>query len=340
MKDARVGIVVPAYNEATVIQDSLKALSEVTKTQHIYVVSDGSTDRTAALAKKIIPNVLNLRKNRGKAGALKALIDRYQLTKKYQYIFFFDADTRISRDFLDRMQRLLRQQSPALVVGTVSSGKNGLISAYRVYEYGFSHLFFKNAQNAMGTIVVAPGCASIYRADVLDKLDFSNHTLTEDLDLTMQIHYRKLGKIVYLPQARVSTQDPQTLRDYWNQINRWNTGFWQNFFMHKLYIPNKRINWEILLVISDVVMWLAVLGIATMHPLLFLKLYATAMLLSSAIGLVTALAMRAYWAMPYAPLFGLFHGLNLASLIYSFFRATFSKHSTLSWQKVGRYALR
>ncbi len=335
-----IGIVVPAFNEATVIKDSLGYLKKVIDKKHIYVVSDGSTDNTAALAKNAVTHVLNLKKNRGKAGALKALIDKYQLTKKYQYLFFFDADTRVDRQFLRSVKARLKAEKPALIVGTVGSGRNGLISAYRVYEYGFSHLFNKNAQNVLGAIVVAPGCASVYRSDVIERLDFTNHTLTEDLDLTMQIHHKKLGNIVYCAPANVATQDPATLNDYWNQINRWNTGFWQNFFLHKLYQPNRKINLEVLLQLADVCMWLGISILAIARPLFFLKLYAISLGLSSLIGVATSLILKQYWALPYAPFFGFFQVINLASFVYSFFRYLAVKPQRLAWQKVGRYALR
>ncbi|HSX42387.1 MAG TPA: glycosyltransferase family 2 protein [Candidatus Saccharimonadales bacterium] len=334
-----IAVVVPAYNEAAVLAESLKSLSTVVSSDHIYVVSDGSTDQTARIAKASVPNVLALKKNRGKAGALKALITKFRLTRRYDYIFFFDADTRISREFLKRVRRMLVDEKPALLVGTVGSGRNGLISAYRAYEYGFSHFFYKNAQNAMGTIVVAPGCASVYRSDVIDALDFTNHTLTEDLDLTMQIHHRRLGRIVYCPQATVATQDPATFSDYWKQINRWNTGFWQNFFLHKLYQPNRKINLEVLLLVADVGLWLVILALAAVHPLVILKLYGLSLLISTSLGVATVALTGQFWALPYAPLFGFFHLINLSSLIYSLFRATVRGRQPLSWQKVSRYAL-
>lgn len=339
MSKATIAVVVPAYNEEQVIQSSLKSLARVISAQHIYVVSDGSTDQTAKLAKQTVPQVLALRKNRGKAGALEALIRKYQLTKRYRYVFFFDADTRIRPSFITEIKKVIKAQRPALVVGTVTSDRNKLISAYRVYEYGFSHMFFKNAQNVMGTIVVAPGCASIYRADVLDQLDFSRKTLTEDLDLTMQIHKNKLGKIVYCPKAKVITQDPTTFADYWKQINRWNTGWWQNFFIHKLYQPNSKINAEVLLLLADLLLWLYILSLAIIHPLIFIKLYALAFALASGLGLLVSLITANYWALPYVPLFGFFQLINLTSLIYSFFRAIFGRSSQLGWQKVSRYSV-
>jgi biofilm PGA synthesis N-glycosyltransferase PgaC len=340
MKKATIGVVVPAYNEEQVITDSLKSLKKVISPKHIYVVSDGSVDKTASLARQAVPNVLALGKNRGKAGALKELLDKYTLTEKYDYIFFFDADTRIDINFIRSIKKTIKESRPACVVGTVSSARNKLISAYRVYEYGFSHMFFKNAQNAIGAIVVAPGCASVYRADVLAQLDMGRKTLTEDLDFTLQIHRRKLGKIVYCPKAKVLTQDPQGFSDYWKQVTRWNTGFWQNFILHKLYLPTSKISAEVWLLTGDFIYWLIILALAINEPILFLTLYGTAMILTTVIATVTAAVLKQYWAIPYAPLFGFFHVVNVASFVYSFFRTIFSGKRNLSWQKVSRYALR
>jgi cellulose synthase/poly-beta-1,6-N-acetylglucosamine synthase-like glycosyltransferase len=339
MRKLSIAIVVPAYNEAAVISESLKSLREVIGPDHIFVVSDGSTDQTAKLARALVPNVLALRRNRGKAGALKELIDKFQLTNRYRYVFFFDADTRIGPKFLREVRKIIKASSPALIVGTVKPGRHKAISAYRVYEYGLSHIIFKNAQNAMGTIAVAPGCASVYRSDVLDKLDFHGGSLTEDLDLTIQIHHKKLGHIIYCPRACVTTQDPATFGDYWKQITRWNTGFWQNFFGHRLYIPSSKINGEFMLLLGDLLFWLVLLILSATRPLELLYLYGLALCLSSFLGAVISVSTGQYWALPYTPLFGFFQSTNLVSTIYSFFRAVFSERHHLNWQKVERYEL-
>ena len=339
MRKSSVAIVVPAFNEAAVISESLRSLSKAIKPEHIFVVSDGSSDDTAKLARAIVPNVLALRRNRGKAGALKKLIDKYQLTDCYHYVFFFDADTRIGPAFLHEVKKVIKVSSPALVVGTVKPGRHKAISAYRVYEYGLSHLIFKNAQNAMGTIAVAPGCASVYRSDVLAQLNFLGGSLTEDLDLTIQIHHKKLGKIIYCPRACVTTQDPANFGDYWKQIMRWNTGFWQNFFTHKLYLPSSKINGEFMLLLGDLLFWAVLLALSAARPLELLWLYGLALGLASVLGAAIVIGTGQYWALPYSPLFGLFQSVNLISTILSFFRAIFGKRQKLGWQKVERYAL-
>ncbi len=337
MPKTTLAVVVPAYNEEVVIKSSLKSLTKVINKKNIYVVSDGSKDKTSIIAKQIVPNVLSLRKNRGKAGALDMLLNKYKLCDRYEYIFFFDADTQITKDFVKEIEKVIKARRPSLVVGTVTSSKKGLISAYRVFEYGFSHMFFKKAQDIIGTIVVAPGCASIYRADVLKKLDFSRRTLTEDLDLTMQIHSKRLGNIVYCPKAKVITQDPDTFSDYWNQINRWNTGFWQNYFIHRLYIPKSKINNQIWLLMLDFILWISVLVLSVTHPIEILKLYLYAFALSAILGTVVSIITAQYWAILYSPMFGLFQLANTISFVYSFPRAIVGQKISLGWQKVARY---
>lgn len=338
MNKATVAVVVPAYNEEKVIGSSLASLRRCIDMRHVYVVSDGSSDTTARIARQYTKNVLNLRNNRGKAGALQALITKHSLTKRYKYVFFFDADTAIGRNFLPEIKKIIKSQHPACVVGTVTSNKNKLISAFRVFEYGFSHKFFKNAQNFMGTIVIAPGCASVYRSDVLAKLDFSRKTLTEDLDFTIQIQKYRFGKVVYCPRARVFTQDPMSFGDFWNQITRWNTGFWQNFFIHRLYQPNRKLNFEVLLLLSDFLLWIGLLAFAAWQPLYFLSLYGISIIILSVIAAGTIVVEKQFWALPYIPLFGFFQLTNTISFVYSFFRAIFGSGKRLSWQKVARYA--
>lgn len=331
-------VVVPAYNEEPVIGSSLARLCEVVYHQHIYVVSDGSKDKTAQIARQFTSNVLELQQNVGKAKALNFLIRSFHLLDRYNYVLFADADSRLSSNFMTEIKKFTIHE-PACIVGTVISDRHGLISAYRTYEYGMTHRFFKTAQHMMRVITVAPGCASLYRSDVLAQLDFNNHTLTEDFDLTLQIHKNKLGNILYASKARVITQDPPTLRDYWKQIVRWYTGFWQNIYLHKLYAPNSKVNFEILLMLVDSLSWIFALGVAIMEPLLFLNLLIGFYMINTVLGCIILVLERRGWAIKYIPLFPMFQFINITAYTYSFFRATFSRSKKLSWQKVTRYSV-
>jgi len=336
MRKSHFCVVIPAFNEEKVIEGSINVLRKVITLKHIYVVSDGSTDKTVEIANKTSVNVLALPQNVGKARAIFELISAWRLTDRYKYILFSDADSHLGKDFLTHVMKLM-ERKPACIVGNVTSDKKGFISAYRTYEYGLSHLIFKNAQNVMQVITVAPGCASLYRSDVLKRLDFSNHTLTEDFDLTLQIHQKKLGKIVFAPKAVVITQDPITIKDYWHQIVRWYSGLWQNIFLHKLYLPTKKINIEILLLMLDFFLFLASFYYLFLHSELIYKLVATMYLSMLFFALSIIILQRKFWAIIYSPLFFLLYLINIVAYIFSFFRVVFSSKKRLSWRKVARY---
>lgn len=337
MPKAKFCVIVPAFNEERVIEPSLKSLKKMVLRDHIYVVSDGSKDDTVKIAKRNHANVLALRKNYGKANAIFKLIKKFDLNDRYKYILFSDADSRLGQDFIKQINSTISQK-PACIVGTVTSDRYGLISAYRTYEYLLTHKIYKNAQNNIGVITVAPGCAALYRSDVLKQLDFSHNTLTEDFDLTLQIHEKKLGKIIYVPKAEVITQDPPTLLDYWNQVLRWYTGFWQNILLHRLYLPTRKINFEIYLLVVDALFLVVALALAIAEPRLFLKM-ATIMFLAMYLSSTFILLIyRKWWALIFVPLFPIFSALNLTAYFLGLCRAVFIRQNLL-WNKVRRYRI-
>lgn len=46
-------------------------------------------------------------------------------------------------------------------------------------------------------ITIIPGPTSVFRSYVFEKLDFCTGSLCEDLDVTIQIHDKKLGRIKF-----------------------------------------------------------------------------------------------------------------------------------------------
>jgi len=335
MRKANICVVVPAYNEEKVIGTSLSALKRVVRKEHIYVVSDGSSDATSKIARSYNVNVMTLRANVGKARALERLIKSRNLTKRYRYVLFSDADSKLSDHFYDEIKKNMRDDI-ACLMGTVVSDRKGFISAFRTYEYGLSHRFFKKAQSILGVITIAPGCDSLYRGDILDKLEFSQRTLSEDFDLTIQIYKKKLGKIVYVPGAKVITQDPITLKDFWRQIMRWNTGFWQNVFNHKLYKPKGKLELELYLLVLDSIFWLFSIAMAILHPHIFLYILISMYITLLSLSLFIILLEKHFWALVYIPFFPILYLMNLAAYFGSFFRALFIRKD-FSWSKVGRY---
>lgn len=84
----RVAAIVPAYNEEKTIGEVLEVLLQCTIITEIHVVSDGSKDHTAEVARKYPVHVLELEANVGKGGAMKAGAQQTDC----EVLLFIDAD--------------------------------------------------------------------------------------------------------------------------------------------------------------------------------------------------------------------------------------------------------
>jgi cellulose synthase/poly-beta-1,6-N-acetylglucosamine synthase-like glycosyltransferase len=240
-KKRKLALVIPAHNEEIVIADTIH--SAITAGQHpadIFVVADGCNDQTVEIAVRLLgaKNVLDQPQS-GKAKAILHAIDYFEIKAKYDWLHIADADGVFdSRYFAELQARLSKKHVAA--TGHIQSLKGGLVSQYRTYEYAFGLEVLRRIQTFFGVIPVIPGPTSVFRTDIIDQLDFTVDALTEDMDITLQIHRQKLGSISYIPQAKTFTQDPKDLGDYTKQVSRWYRGTFQVMHRHNIgFRPHK-----------------------------------------------------------------------------------------------------
>jgi cellulose synthase/poly-beta-1,6-N-acetylglucosamine synthase-like glycosyltransferase len=55
-----VAVIVPAHNEELVIKETIRSLLDIINRQHIFVVSDGSKDRTVEIVRELGVKVIDL----------------------------------------------------------------------------------------------------------------------------------------------------------------------------------------------------------------------------------------------------------------------------------------
>ena len=337
-------ILIPAHNEEVVLQNTLNSLYDAGfEPASIYCVDDFSTDSTYDICVRNNINVCKTPTNRGKAAAQKYALEHFQLYDKYKYIIMMDADTKIETDFRDiLLLNLMLHPSVDLFVGQVASSKeNHIYSAYRAIEYTFSHEVIKKGQDKFDVVYVAPGCVSIYSTDILKKLEFDASILTEDMDLTIQVH--KLGgKIKYLHDVKVITQDPNNLKDYHKQLLRWYRGFWQVILKH--YKQSKKthhVDFYLLYLILDslvfnraliLLLGLFVLSVNTVLLGLFVDMCIFALIATYASYKInrTDLLYKA----PVAYFLSFF---NTYAYIRSFIEEVILRKKETNWNKVKRY---
>ncbi len=81
-------VVIPAFNEERTIGDVITAVRQVPFVGEAIVVSDGSTDQTAAIARSLGAKVVELPENQGKGGAMMVGIN----STDADVVLFLDAD--------------------------------------------------------------------------------------------------------------------------------------------------------------------------------------------------------------------------------------------------------
>ncbi|NPV71268.1 MAG: glycosyltransferase family 2 protein [Firmicutes bacterium] len=84
----RVVAIVPAYNEEKTVGNVIEVLRSLDRIDEVVVVSDGSRDSTAEVARRAGATVLELRDNVGKGGAMKTGIE----STTAGVFLFLDAD--------------------------------------------------------------------------------------------------------------------------------------------------------------------------------------------------------------------------------------------------------
>lgn len=316
----QMALLIPAHNEELVIEATLKsAIKQGQAGRDIYVVDDNSTDRTRELAAAIIgeKRVLSVERS-GKALALKKAVAYFNLTDRYAWIHMADADGIFGKDYFKLFRAKLSDRYVA-ALGFVQSMEGGWISKFRVYEYTYGQIIMRRLQKVLGTISVIPGPTACFRSDIFSKLDFETDCLTEDFDITLQIHRQKLGKIAYIPEAKAYTQDPQNFHDYCVQLARWYRGFFQAISKNKVGLRAQKIDlylgflmFEMFLYYAELLFILPILFIlhrATGYTLAALIL--TDVLTFFAINVIVAIAAKRRDILAAFPLFYL---LRLAQM--------------------------
>lgn len=84
----RVSAIIPAYNEEQTLGDVIDVVKRVSLVDTVVVISDGSQDRTAEIARERGVMCIELEQNVGKGGAMKVGIDRADA----DVFVFLDAD--------------------------------------------------------------------------------------------------------------------------------------------------------------------------------------------------------------------------------------------------------
>jgi biofilm PGA synthesis N-glycosyltransferase PgaC len=242
-----VAALVAARNEEQDLPSCLASLARQVPRHHIFVGSDGSTDRTVQIAQAWGCHVLDIQPNGGKAMALQRLIDEFAICDRFEAVLIADADAQPDPDYLAHALPLLDDPEVVAVAGHAIPRWcahrlprwSMFFAAYRTRLYRVLQAMLRYGQTWRHANVsyIVPGFSSLYRTRVLPHLDLAAPGLAvEDFNMTFAIHRHRLGRIAYTPRARSVSQEAYWLRDYWRQVRRWHLGFWQTVRRHGIWM--------------------------------------------------------------------------------------------------------
>ncbi|MDQ6888061.1 MAG: glycosyltransferase [Gemmatimonadota bacterium] len=231
-----VSVIVPAYREEKVIVSTIASLvaQEYGGPLEILVIDDGSPDRTADVAREAFGQhsrvSIHRKDNGGKASALNFGL----ALATGEIVVCLDADTLFAPDTLRDLVAPLRDARVGAVAGNAKVGNRvNIVTRWQALEYVTSQNLDRRAFSLLNCITVVPGAVGAWRKDlVLEVGGFSEDTLAEDQDLTLEIRRRGYS-IAYADRAIGYTEAPDTLRALARQRFRWSFGTLQCVYKNR-----------------------------------------------------------------------------------------------------------
>lgn len=341
-------LLLPGHNEELIIGTTIKsAIKAGQAKEDIYVVDDRSTDATRKVAVDLLgkENVLSVHRS-GKALAVKKAVKRFEISKKYKWLHIADADSIFGPDYFKIYKRKLNTKKYAIAVGFVQSMRGNWISTYRSLTYTYSQQINRRVQSYLGMISVFPGPITCFRTDILKNIDFETNSMTEDFDITLQVHRKRLGRVAFIPQAVNYTQDPQTIREFFKQSLRWQRGFFQGVKKYKIGIRAGRIDISIGLQLMQTLIFLLQMFIlfpiiiaVTGNWLLIPVIFAADFIIMGGVTLFSSFASRRWILFGALPYFYFLRWVEIMVFVVAFVEVMILRRfqdDIKGWSTVGR----
>ncbi len=252
----RVTVLVAAYNEAKVIESTLRSLvASRYPVLEFLVVDDGSTDGTGdivdRLAHTLDPRIRVVRQANGRK---PAALNTGLRAAAGDVVVTVDADTQAHPDLVGSLVRHFEADpygTLAAVAGVVRVGNRrlNLLTRWQGLEYVSLIGVERAAHDLLGAITIVPGACSAWRRQaVIVAGGFSDATLAEDNDLTLTLH--RLGwRVTQDDRALAVTEAPEDVDSLLRQRRRWVFGSLQATVKHRDMVFRPRHGWLGMLVL-------------------------------------------------------------------------------------------
>jgi glycosyltransferase involved in cell wall biosynthesis len=190
----RISIIVPAYNAAEYLQQSLGSIRKSSFSDfELIAVDDCSTDGSLEIEKKFADKVVKTDRNMGPAAARNLGADE----SSGPVLFFLDADVKLHPDTLLKVVNSMAENpSYSAIFGSYDAhpAQNNFFSQYKNL---FHHFIHQNAKSESSTFWA--GCGSIRRKDFEAIGGFSKNYASASIeDVEMGYRLKESGRRIKL----------------------------------------------------------------------------------------------------------------------------------------------
>lgn len=237
-----VSVLLPAYNEEKVLEDTLEACTELDYPEDKYEIlvcyEAECSDRTGKIAQQYAEEYEVIRAlKRDEEGGGKARATNYALEHAdNEIIGLIDADHRYRPDALKKAVRWFRREDVWCVKGRCygRNPESSLMTLHATLERHIAERIDIYARHVMDGFGFFGGGQAFFRRDVFEELGtFSERTLVEDIDMSAEI--QRAGKQIAVDMDVVTFEEnPADLNAWWQQRMRWTRGWMQVALRHTI----------------------------------------------------------------------------------------------------------
>ena len=228
-----LSILIAAYNEEPSIADTLRSIAnqDYPGVFEVFVIDDGSTDRTAAIVDACDLDWLKLLRQPANAGKSAAL-NRGLEEARFDLVVTLDADSYLHRGALKNLVERYLNDPPntRAVAGTmlVRNSRKNWVTKAQEWDYFHGIAAIKRVQSLYQGTLVAQGAFSLYERATLKQVGGWVDSAGEDIVLTWAM-LREGWRVGHAEDALCFTNAPDNLHQFVRQRQRWARGVIQAF---------------------------------------------------------------------------------------------------------------
>ncbi|MBX2863494.1 MAG: glycosyltransferase family 2 protein [Leptolyngbyaceae cyanobacterium MAG.088] len=247
----QVSLLVAAKNEAAVISNlvaSLCSLDYPEERYELWVIDDNSDDGTGKILDQLAQKYPKLKvlhrgpeATGGKSGALNLAWPR----ATGDILAVFDADAQVPANLLKRVAPLFtNEQTGAIQVRkSIVNSEANFWTQGQAAEMALDRYYQEQRSARCGIGELRGNGQFVRRAAIAQCGGWNEVTITDDLDLTVQLHLNQWN-IGFLSSPTVGEEGVTSGMALWHQRNRWAEGGYQRYLDYWKLLIRNRLGWN------------------------------------------------------------------------------------------------